>query len=83
MVKILEIHLDRKLPDLSKEKITEAKRTIRKYPNVELEKILSSEKGIAVEIWEAPDTETVREIIQKVMGPNHCDKIIEVKELEL
>ncbi len=83
MAKVLEIHLEEKLPLLSEDKMEEAKETIDQYSDVELKNILVSEDGIAVEIWEAPDAETVEEIINKVMGQDHCDTIVEVDELEI
>ncbi len=83
MTTVLEIHLEEKLPLLSDDEMEEANEVIEQYPDVELKRILVSEGGIAVEEWEAPDAETVEEIIDKVMGPNHCDTIVEVDELDI
>lgn len=87
MVKVLEIHYEKKLPELDKEDLGEVKENLQAflsdYPNTELKKILVSEEGIAVEEWEAPDAETVEEIVEKLMGPDHCDCVVEVEPLEL
>jgi len=87
MAKILEIHHERRLPELSEEEMEKMsdslQSVLRDYPNTELKEILVSEEGIAVERWEAPDAKTVEEIVEKLIGPNHCDCIVEVEPLDL
>ena len=87
MATILEIHNEKKLPDLSDEEFEEGKgelnEILSEYPDTELLEILVAEDGTAVEKWKAPDADTVKEVIERLMGPGHCDKIVEVESLDL
>lgn len=87
MARILEIHHEKRLPEMSDEDLEEVREGLQAflsdYPNTELKEILVSEEGIAVEEWEAPDAETVEEIVEKLMGPDHCDCVVEVEPLGL
>ena len=87
MATVLEIHNEKKLPEMSAEELNEVKaeldEILEDYPEVELKQILVGEDGTAVEWWEAPSADEVREVIEKLMGPGHCDKIVEVEPLEL
>jgi len=87
MALVLEIHDEKKLPDLSKEEFEEVKQELNDilsdYPDTELLEILVGEDGTAVEKWKAPDADTVKEVIERLMGPGHCDQILEVESLDL
>jgi hypothetical protein len=87
MATVLEIHDEKKLPELSDEEFEEVKQDLNEilaeYPDTELLEILVAEDGTAVEKWKAPDADTVREVIERLMGPGHCDRIMEVEPLDV
>ena len=87
MALVLEIHDEKKLPDLSEEEFENVKKELNDiladYPDTELLEILVADDGTAVEKWKAPDADTVKEVIEKLMGPGHCDRIMEVEALEV
>ncbi len=83
MAKILEIHFEEKLPELSEERKKEIMGKLEEYKDVKLKRILTSKNGIAIEEWEAPSAKRVKSIIEEIMGQDHCDLVIEVDELEI
>lgn len=83
MTRVLEIHLEEKLPEISEDDIEGVKEILENYPDAELKQIMVSDEGIAIEEWKAPDAETVEKILEDLMGPDHCDAVVEVEKIEI
>lgn len=83
MEKILEIHIEEKFPELGDKEKKEIMSKLDEYDDVKLERILNSENGIAVEEWRAPSADRVREVIENLLGEDHCDLVVEVEEIDI
>jgi len=74
-----------RLPKLTKEQLSEIRKkfleVLKDYPDVTFYGTWVNEEGMGICLWEASNTEVVKEIVKKVLGQPPVDPVIEVKKV--
>ena len=89
MAQILVFHYtdEGRLPALTNEQFIEARNkfldVLKDYPDVHFNGTFVNENGMGVCIWEAPNPEVVKEVVQKALGAPPADPVIAVKQVFL
>jgi len=83
VVRVLVIHLDKKVPKLDErakeELLKKAQEVLKNYPGVQFKGTFVDEEGIGICDWEAPDAATVERIVKELGVP--YDKVVAVKQV--
>jgi len=86
MAKILLFHYteEGRLPNLSEQELKDLRakfdEVFKDYPGVNFVTYVD-ENGMGICDWEAPNVETVKEIVEKVLGSPPTDPVIVVKQV--
>ncbi len=74
-----------KLPKLSSEELKNVRakflEVLKEYPDVTFYGTWVNEEGMGICLWDAPNPDTVREIVAKVLGSPPVDPVIDVKKV--
>lgn len=87
MAKVVVFHYtaEGRLPKLSLEELENLKKmfdeVLKNYPDVKFNGTYVNEEGMGICDWEAPNTEVVKEIVNKVLGSPPKDPTIVVKKV--
>jgi hypothetical protein len=83
LVRVLVIHLKKKMPKLDEkaksELLSKAQEVLKKYPNFQFKGTFVDDSGVGVCDWEAPDAATVEKIVKELKAP--YDKVVAVKQV--
>lgn len=89
MARIIVLHFteEGRLPKLSREELIDIRNkfldVLKDYPDVHFNGTYVDENGMGICDWEAPNSEVVKEVVQKAIGPAPADAFIEVSQVLL